>query len=561
MRLHLVSLAIIAMTIAGAEGAEIAAPSTVEAVTVYPDGATVTRTLKVELPAGASSVLATDFPAGLDPSSLRVAGQGGAAIQIGGVDSRLVRPSLDPDKVSAIEGKIRTLEDEIDRLDGTIAAAEAQRNFMDSLVRSLTRPVGGKDAPPQLDPSHWSDALQLVGKGHADAHAVIHGARQQQRDMRLRIEELRRQMKTDPGRRQPHRDIRVAVNAAAAGTAELQITYQIHGAGWEPVYAARLSIGSEQPALELLRRAVVRQHTGEAWDEVRLTLSTTRPSGATSAPELRPLLAMLVKDVRQGALRKSRKRADTESDDVGMIAAEPAVAATEEMRDSSVPARKASQQMARLELAGFNAVYKIPGRVTLPSGGDTKTVTIAAHSAKPNLVVRTTPERDQHAYLHAAFTHEEEAPLLPGRVALFRDSVFVGNGYLDLTSKGQEAELGFGVDDRVAVRFTETDRNTGERGLLSSSRIDERHFAIQIENNHDRAMRIVVSGRVPYTESEDIEVTFADKMTPPTDKNVDDKRGIIAWDHEYEAAEKKTLTLAYRLTWPEDQQIVVRPGS
>ena len=78
---------------------------------VYPDGATVTRTLKVDLPAGDSVVLARDFPLGLDPASLRVEGDGGARIQIGSIDAR--QPAPQPvQSAPEREKKIQALEDD-----------------------------------------------------------------------------------------------------------------------------------------------------------------------------------------------------------------------------------------------------------------------------------------------------------------------------------------------------------------------------------------------------------------------------------------------------------------
>ena len=58
--------------------ADVAASSAVDAVTVYPDGASITRIISLNLPAGENVVLARDFPLGLDPASLRVEGEGGA---------------------------------------------------------------------------------------------------------------------------------------------------------------------------------------------------------------------------------------------------------------------------------------------------------------------------------------------------------------------------------------------------------------------------------------------------------------------------------------------------
>src|SRR5581483_8918004 len=66
----LVLLAALAVTPAGA--ADLDVSSAVDAVTVYPDGASVTRIITFDLPAGDNTLVAKDFPLTLDPSSLRV---------------------------------------------------------------------------------------------------------------------------------------------------------------------------------------------------------------------------------------------------------------------------------------------------------------------------------------------------------------------------------------------------------------------------------------------------------------------------------------------------------
>jgi hypothetical protein len=69
------SVAVLAAFAAGgARAADVDATSAVDAVTVYPDGASVTRLISVDLPAGDNSAVLKDFPLTLDPSSLRVEG-------------------------------------------------------------------------------------------------------------------------------------------------------------------------------------------------------------------------------------------------------------------------------------------------------------------------------------------------------------------------------------------------------------------------------------------------------------------------------------------------------
>ena len=71
----------------------------------------------------------------------------------------------------------------------------------------------------------------------------------------------------------------------------LRVSYRVAGAGWAPLYDARLETGAKEakPALELVRRAQVQQRTGEDWSDVALSVSTVRINRGATAPDLPPL--------------------------------------------------------------------------------------------------------------------------------------------------------------------------------------------------------------------------------------------------------------------------------
>src|SRR6185295_7136482 len=104
----LVLLAALAVTPAGA--VDLSVTSAVDAVTVYPDGANVTRLIALDLPAGDSTLVAKDFPLTLDASSLRVEGEAGTKLTIGAIDTRAPRP-LPPANLSEIDKRIEALKD------------------------------------------------------------------------------------------------------------------------------------------------------------------------------------------------------------------------------------------------------------------------------------------------------------------------------------------------------------------------------------------------------------------------------------------------------------------
>ncbi|MFX4454833.1 DUF4139 domain-containing protein, partial [Acinetobacter baumannii] len=77
--------------------------------------------------------------------------------------------------------------------------------------------------------------------------------------------------------------------AQAASRTTLRVTYAVRNARWAPLYDARLETGTKdrKPALELVRRAEITQHTGEDWSNVTLGVSTVRTSRGGNAPNLK----------------------------------------------------------------------------------------------------------------------------------------------------------------------------------------------------------------------------------------------------------------------------------
>ena len=123
MRYIAILTGLVLVAAAPACAAELEVRSSTDMVTVYPDGATITRLIRVELPAGDTTLIARDFPPGLDPASLRVEGESATRLVIGAIDARAPRPER-PVTAPEIEKRIEALRDERAVLDDRIAAAD-----------------------------------------------------------------------------------------------------------------------------------------------------------------------------------------------------------------------------------------------------------------------------------------------------------------------------------------------------------------------------------------------------------------------------------------------------
>jgi uncharacterized protein (TIGR02231 family) len=556
MRCFSIALALLFVASAAA-GAEIETRSNVDSVTVYPDGATVTRVIRVDLPAGDTTLIASDFPPGLDPSSLRVEGETVAPVVIGSIDARAPK-AVPPINAPELEAKIEAARDQRSAVQDKIAAETARKNF--AVRFGNDAPLGLGDKAEARPLAEWRAAFVAVSEDITAADNAIRELKLAERTLDREIDRLEAQARANPPRKL---EVRIDLAADAATTGALRVSYVVHGARWVPIYDARLDTGGRdrKPALELVRRAEIVQQTGEDWIDVALSVSTVRTAKGGAAPDLRPLIVGFDEpkqtefygrdDGTRGRLARSVAAAPPPNDALaGKLDQETTVA--------PAPAR---EREAALETGGFQAVFRVPGRVSVIAQEGAKSFRIASATFSPDLLVRAAPALDPTAYLEASFKHAEEAPLLPGRVALYRDGTFVGRGALALAGKDELVNLGFGADDQIKVARIVQRKTEGTSGLISTSKTDEREFRITVRNGHDWPIKVVVEDQQPVSEVDDVQVELLPLTTKPTQTDARDRRGVLAWTLDMKGGEGREIALGWRVRWPAGKSVVFEPRS
>jgi uncharacterized protein (TIGR02231 family) len=552
MRFSSIVLCVLLGLAASAASAQTEITSAIESVTVYPDGATVTRRIKVDLPQGDSVVRAVDFPPTLDPASLRIEGEARARLTIGGIDARPPRAERAPAD-PALDDRIESLRDDRARLDGKIAAATARRKFAERFSEQAPAGMGEKGEARPL--GEWRAAFAAVEDEVMAADTAIREARIMQRNIDRELARLDAQRTANPPRKM---EVRIDINSEDATSATLLVTYTVRGARWSPIYDARLDTGGRdrKPSIDLVRRAEVVQATGEDWSDVQLAVSTVRTAKGGSAPELRPLIVRYPAPPRPlrdlmvtpyGGAPASAPRAKPET-----AQEQPAQAKDEEIA--------AEEREAAADTGGFQAVYRIPGRVSVAASEGAKSFRISSAVIAPDLLARAAPALDATAFLEANFKHAEDAPLLPGRVAIYRDGIYVGRGQIVMTAKEENVRLGFGADDNIKIVRSTVQQIEGSTGIINSAKTERREFKTSIRNGHDTPIRVVIEDQVPVSEIDEIKVELLPATTPPTEKDVRNRRGVIAWSLEAAPGEAKEIRIAWRVRWPADKAVIFVPG-
>ncbi len=525
--------------------------SAVSAVTVFPQGAEVSRLATSTIPAGDHVLIIKDLPGKIIPNSVRVEGVSDGNLEIGSVDVRqeYISRRASPVERQAIEDQIEVLNDEISALSQDIQDAQSQRKLIQAIASRAIAPRKNNDGGISIDANQIDALLGVTEKRFANLSKIIGQARIDIRTRQRKVSELAQKLGQQSPPQHLQTIVSININATSASDAKFKIRYNVHDAGWVPVYDAKLTIGAKGKGstLKLARRASVSQGTGDVWKDVALTLSTARPSGRTKAPVISPYI-----------LREQPKFGDPASGSRLSVQKKERMPSPE-MMDKSAPVVAAHAPVRRTRaqtvFAGFLAEYKIAGKVTVSNKNMKKNVLINVDDLKVDLAANATPRHDLKAYLTAKFKVASKSPYLPGQVLLFRDGVFLGKGQLPRLNSGEEHALSFGSDDFIKIKRTKVKQKTSESGIFSKSRIEVRNWITTVKNLHDFAMPVVISDRLPVSTHENIEVKLLQNSTPASRKNVKNLRGVMAWDLNVGPNETKTINFGYQVTWPKGMTI------
>lgn len=518
---------------------DIPLTSVVSQVTLYPQGATVHRSVPFTAPAGQHDLILLDLPQNTDLQSVRVSVTGA---QMGGVTTRrdFVPPRGDRQTaaIEAAETEVERREDalrdaqaDIARTQLVVDAAEAQVAFLSQL--------GQGDGIAAQDVASLRDLAQMIGAQTLAARQSAHDARREAEQARRSLKELeealeeaRRVLAALVPEAADRAMLAVSITADAQTEGALSVSYQTYDAGWAPVYDMTLT--RETGALDIARGAYVRQNTGENWTDVALTLSTVRPSGQTIPSAIYPLLRRIGDPVQP--VLKTADRAAFDSEAGSLMMAEPAP----------------SVIMAEADFDGLAVTYSYAPPATIATGADALRIALGTLDTQAKIEARAVPLYDETAYIMARLTNDMNELILPGQTNLYLGDVFVGQIQGDLIAAGAEADLPFGPIDGLRLRRTVQDREEGGSGLIRKSSDLTEIALIEIENLTGETWPVRIFDRVPYSEQEDLQIKWQSDPRP-TEENLDGERGILAWDFDLAPGASRTITLEHDMQWPEDK--------
>lgn len=521
----------------------IAATSRITAVTVYPDGARLTREVTFTAPSpGAHDLLVTDLPASSQPGLMQLAP--GAGLRLGAFNLRSDRlpprdEPLTPEQQAAkaeverLEAAQVTAALALDAVQARVDAAEAQVRFLSSFTGAL---------PDNATPESIRAMAAMIGaetlaarQEALTARADLFPARKALDAADEALAKAQAALDALPSADRHYAALSVALTADTAGDHSVTVTQYVSGAGWRPFYDLNLTRAGGA-ALTIDRSVLVTQYTGEDWAGVALTLSSSRPSEQAAPSVLWPELRRIVpEETPEELARKSGYAADA------MLAAPVAEAAPAPIT-------------AGAAMEGDTVVYLYPDPVTVASGAEDLRLALDTLAFTPVVKAVAVPRRDRTAFVVASFTNPSGEPLLPGEAMLFREGVLVGSTWLDTIAPGVETDLPFGAIETLRLTREMPKASEGQTGVFTTANERSESAVITVENTGTEPWTLRLLDQVPYVEQTDLGLTV--KADPkPSETDVDGQRGILAWDFDLAPGRKQTVTLQHTLSWPKGMEL------
>ncbi|PYQ09600.1 MAG: hypothetical protein DMH00_12740 [Acidobacteria bacterium] len=276
----------VVLSISGAVAAESTPASHVTQVTLYRDGALVSREAQVTLSPGDHHVLLKEIPSVADPNSVRVTGAGTAGMVIGGVEvSQDFRPANLTPEYKGLEKELQDLTAQMSGLDDRQKSINSMREIVAGLKASAGQAASKDLLTRGFAVDSWQKAFQFLSERLNGLAEEERSMAPKRKDLTEKIDVTRQRLNQLVSQGGTQRwSATVLVSAPRGGEMTLKAMYLARSASWVPLYDARLDSASGR--VEMIWQAQVTQNTGEDWKGVGVTLSTTRPAAGIDLPKL-----------------------------------------------------------------------------------------------------------------------------------------------------------------------------------------------------------------------------------------------------------------------------------
>lgn len=528
--------------------------SKIEGVTVYLNGAQITRSSKIKLKKGINRIQFNDVSPYLNPATLQVKGMGDYII----LDAKKSSKYPDPKELVAYNNsnipkdvldRITRLEDSVNMLNTQVYDYNIKIGFLTTEKDFLLKNnVFTKDSLPIL-----SQSLDFLRKRLVEIHEeqMNFGEKKkkiekQVADLNVKLADLRNYGNNSKSNtaNTPIHYVEVTVQAKQDGLGSMDIIYLVSNAGWSPTYDIRVENTSSP--VELTMKASVYQNSGEEWEDVKLTLSTNNPFRNKVKPEL-SIWYLNYYNIQEGyyksvddADKRVRKEYDYQQPATSTYSGNIPGANTKAITSMDYTVKE--QMMAHAE-------YKISLPYTVESNNEAHLVAVNKQTIKGSYYHYLVPRYDNESYIIAKLTDWEELDLLPSKANIFYDGSYIGETRINPTAN-DTLNISLGIDPNLIVKIEKNKEKTKDK-VFSDEKESIISYDLAIKNKGLNDLNVIIEDQIPVALDKTIKISIESKSGALFDID----KGMLSWDFTIKGKESKKLNYTYKVVYDKEKTI------
>ena len=573
--------------------------SKITEVTVYPVGAMINRQVQVRIPKGENFIVLDNLTTIIDPNTIQVGGNGD--FEISSVKFEFFYPyeSSKPEKITAIHDTLKVLDDELFLLLAEDESLENERVLI-LINKNLSSETGTRIADVKEMAEYFRTRFANISKEKLRIQNRSKEIYKEKRRLQSIMDGMNNYVLERVGR------IILETRTEKLVMATIKFSYFTPSASWFPKYNIKANSGTEH--LEVDYHALVKQSTGIDWDNVNLTLSTSRPNLNNQKPVLHPWYLdfysnYAVKEYRNRLIDKGNTAVTTtgsEEDYRNMVVRSASnvakntagvysndggtgglnirgarvdanyyyidgmkIQGSSELPNSGIstsnwdvygnynyPPAKAKYSSGELVFNALNLSYKIDDKYSVMSNNTQKQVFIKNVEIPTKFGHYAVPSMETESFLTASITNWGEFGLIPGNATLFYNNTYVGRSFILSNTVDDTLRVSLGRDHGVLIK-RELIQGLSTTKKAGNNLKKKFVYEITIKNTNRGAVEIVLFDQVPVTKRSGIIVNVGETAGAKYTKET----GMLKWKKEIPAGGKITIQFDYEVKYPKGKTI------
>ncbi|SHL85161.1 DUF4139 domain-containing protein [Chryseobacterium polytrichastri] len=315
----------------------------------------------------------------------------------------------------------------------------------------------------------------------------------------------------------------------------LGISYIVSNAGWIPSYDLRAE--STKKPLEMVYKGKIYQKTGQDWNNVKLFVSTYRPSYNQNRPILSPLYVTEYKaydpQTEVADYKMKKVSAEVNSYQMREDAAQP----------SQIPVATVSDSQ-------MNVIYELKYNQTIVSQEKEQYVILDKKQVDATYKYHTVPKLNNQVFLMAFIKNWQNLNLISGEANIYFEDNYIGKTNITTYYVKDEFPISLGVDERINVKRIKLEDKTSQKNF-NTNKWETESYQISIRNNTKENIELEILDQLPISENSKILV----KTLEIGDGNLDEKTGSILWNRKIGSGSSDKINFSYEVKYPKDLQI------